>query len=232
MGRAFLPCCRWDTTSRFAPGFLLDIPWSITTHCEHFISLWLQKLLLIKCPILLKISEQIFHLGCNYDSHVGAVAPPQLLFLPVGPFAVPAVTWARCNLHGRVLSGRGADQHHILCLSAESLCKARPRGRSWVLLWSPRTRSPPAAATLCNDFVTHFSASFCSRFLPQLLRMPTLSCRLTMPGWQLMTSEPSKCKVLKGRKGQGSMLQAVPYAPGAAQQLLLAAGGHGEYVSS
>lgn len=134
-----------------------------------------------------------------------------------------------CHGHAATRMGKRcqAAVQLSITLSAESLCKAKPGGRSWVLLWSSRTRSPPAACNiLCNDFFTPFSAFFWPRFLLQLSRMPTLSCRLTMPGWQPMTSGPSKCKALRERKGQGSMLHAVLYAPGAAPQLLLPAGGH------
>lgn len=118
------------------------------------------------------------------------------------------------HVHMPVSSQDRASANERLSMSilfAESTRKSSPRGRSFsaapVLLLNGKSGSRmPFFGTSFSLFCFLLSTP---RFLLQMLKMPTSSYRLTMPGWQLMTSEPSKSNAFKSSYEKGGKNQSV-----------------------
>lgn len=133
--------------------------------------------------------------------------------LEVPPWWGPqAVARAHAGVFTRPDQGQwGTERTCPVSLFAESPCRSRPASR--------RVSAPPVLLLNGNSgssvpfFGTTFSPfSFLlspPRFLLQLSKMPTSSCRLTMPGWQLTTSEPSKSNAFKSYSEKGGENQSV-----------------------
>jgi len=185
-----------------------------------------------------KSQNKYLHLRCHYESqtiHAQGTPPAFTLFsfsaglwsIAKAPSAARTLSgaWAPgdaaravARVRARLCSGpnqcqRQAEHHYPASLSAEPAWKPSPAGRRFsaapVLLPNGNSgSSTPFFGTTFSLFCFLLSPA---RFLLQLSKMPTSSCRLTMPGWQLTTSEPSKSNASKSsyeKGGKASLSQA------------------------
>lgn len=119
-----------------------------------------------------------------------------------------AATRARAGAFTRPNSCQGGiELQHPASLC--SPCGSPAQGQAVLCCCSPEQELRQQHASYGMTFSLLFFLFFPPRFLLLPSKMPTSSYRLTMPGWQLTTSEPSKCNASRSSWKEGGKSQPV-----------------------
>lgn len=146
-----------------------------------------------------------------------ALLPQPVSSVSTGLFSITRQSPGCCRdsgdatLAGTTGCGMSTCQRLPASLFAESMRNSSPRGRrfSAAPVLPPHGSSGSSTPFLGTAFSLFHLLSSPARSLPQLLKTPTSSYRSTTPGWQPMTSGPSKSDVFKSSHEKRGQSQAV-----------------------